>query len=386
MGSATETWSYKAGEKGRNRVRVYEDNRTGIILAEFYEDEKRKRVSLGHRNRTKAKQLADNIAAAIGKAEETSPPVHVTLRELFDNYLSERTPDKKSEETRRHDRMCADMFLSFFGSESKAKTLSRLDWDRFVRERREGRVGPSGRKVSNRTIEYDLKWLRAVFNWATMVGDGNGGVLLERNPLTGLPLPKETSPRRPIMTQERYEAMLRVAEGIDWRFKLALVLANETGNRIGAIRQLRSSDIDLKRGLVHWRAETDKIGFARETPLTEAAIAALVEALEGRPVIGIAWVLPAPKDASKPCSKNLMKNWWKKAEALADVEHIPGLGWHGFRRKFGTELKNAPPRDVRELGGWKSFATPLQYYQQSDEESMREALKTRRTLRSASGD
>jgi hypothetical protein len=111
----------------------------------------------------------------------------------------------------------------------------------------------------------------------------------------------------------------------------------------------------------------------------------LVEAQERCPGIGDAWMMPAPKDASKRCSKHLMMNWWKKADELADLEHIAGLGWHGFRRKFGTELKNAPPRDVRELGGWKSFATPLQYYQQSDEESMREALKTRRTLRSASG-
>jgi hypothetical protein len=69
-----------------------------------------------------------------------------------------------------------------------------------------------------------------------------------------------------------------------------------------------------------------------------------------------------------------MTNWWKHAEALADLGHIPGLGWHGLRRKFGTELKNAPTRDLRELGGWKSFLTPLQHYQQSDEESMREAL------------
>ncbi len=386
MGSAKKNWSYSTGERGRNRVRVYQDNKTWIILAEFYEDGNRKRVSLGHRDLAKAKQQADDMAAAFGKAEKATPLADITLRELFDNYLRERTPDKKSKETRRHDRVSADMVLGFFGPERKAKTLSRLDWDRFVRERREGRVGPSGREVGNRTIEYDLKWLWAVFNWATTVADGNGGVLLERNPLRGLPLPKETSPRRPIMTQERYESMLKVAEKIDWRFKLALVLAHETGNRIGAIRQLRWSDIDLKRGMVHWRAETDKIGFERETPLTEDAIAALVEAQERRPVIGDAWVMPAPKDASRPCSKNLMKNWWKHAEALADLEHVPGLGWHGLRRKFGTELKNAPPRDLRELGGWKSFLTPLQHYQQSDEESMREALKTRRILRSASGE
>ena len=34
------------------------------------------------------------------------------------------------------------------------------------------------------------------------------------------------------MTPERYEAMLAVAEGVDWRFRVALVLAHETGHRI----------------------------------------------------------------------------------------------------------------------------------------------------------
>ena len=31
-------------------------------------------------------------------------------------------------------------------------------------------------------IEYDLKFLLAVLNWATVAGDARGGVLLERNP------------------------------------------------------------------------------------------------------------------------------------------------------------------------------------------------------------
>ena len=45
-------------------------------------------------------------------------------------------------------------------------TLSQRDWDRFIRERRAGRVGASGSPVSDRTIEYDLKFLIAVLNWA----------------------------------------------------------------------------------------------------------------------------------------------------------------------------------------------------------------------------
>jgi hypothetical protein len=38
------------------------------------------------------------------------------------------------------------------------------------------------RRVGDRVIAYDLKWLLAVFNWATVAGNGQGGALLERNP------------------------------------------------------------------------------------------------------------------------------------------------------------------------------------------------------------
>ncbi len=354
MTSAKKHWSYSTGERGRNRVRAYEDHKTGIFLAEFYEGGKRKRVSLGHQDVEKAKQQADEMAAEFGKAPKARPVADITLQELFDNYLRERTPEKKSKEGRRHDRCCAVMFLRLFGVERKAKTLGRLDWDRFIRERREGRVGPSGRKVGNRAIERDLRWLRSVFNWAATAR------LVERNPVQGFPLPKESSPRRPVMTQERYEAMLAVAERIDWRFKLALVLAHETGHRIGAIRQLRRSDLDLPRHVVRWRAEADKIGFGHETPLTSKATDAVEEAQRRNPAIGDAWVFPASGDPSKPCSRYLMRGWWYRAERLADLQHVKGLGWHGLRRKFADELRDAPLRDLQALGGWKNPTTPLE--------------------------
>lgn len=37
MANTKPSWSHKAGEKGRNRVRVFEERGGGVILAEFYE-------------------------------------------------------------------------------------------------------------------------------------------------------------------------------------------------------------------------------------------------------------------------------------------------------------------------------------------------------------
>ncbi|MBI4421866.1 MAG: tyrosine-type recombinase/integrase [Gemmatimonadetes bacterium] len=177
-------------------------------------------------------------------------------------------------------------------------------------------------------VTQNLKTLRAILNWATMAGDGRGGYLLERDPLRGLPYPKEPSTRRPIITDEQFQAILKVSREVSPLFGLALILAHETGHRIGSIRLLKWSDVDVERKTIRWRGENDKIGFDHETWLTDDAVEALGQARRKRGVIGDAWVFPAPLNASKPVSRHLMRDWWQQGEALAKVPHSPGLGWH----------------------------------------------------------
>lgn len=44
-------WSYSTGERGVNRVRVFEHPATGRIFLEYTEEGARKRIALGHRSR-----------------------------------------------------------------------------------------------------------------------------------------------------------------------------------------------------------------------------------------------------------------------------------------------------------------------------------------------
>ena len=60
-----------------------------------------------------------------------------------------------------------------------AATLSQRDWDRFIRARRAGGVGPSGKPVSDRTVEYDLRLVIAIFTWAGKSRDERGRLLLD---------------------------------------------------------------------------------------------------------------------------------------------------------------------------------------------------------------
>ncbi|WP_420447568.1 hypothetical protein [Candidatus Palauibacter sp.] len=227
--------SYSAGEWGRNRVRVFPDPKTGLLQIEWRENGRRLSRSLKHRDWARAKRQADEAAAGFavhepnGKAE--AEPEMLTLERLFDIYGEEVTPTK-TDKSRRYDRTAMRMFLGFFGRDRYPATLSQRDWDRFIQARRSGRVGPSGKPVSDRTTEYDLRFLIAVLNWAAKSRDEKGRLLLDSNPLRGLKTPKEKNPTRVVLSEGEYQAMLGVSRQVDWRFHVALVLAHETGQRV----------------------------------------------------------------------------------------------------------------------------------------------------------
>jgi integrase len=362
--------SYSAGEWGRNRVRVFPDRKTGRFQIEWRENGRKLSRSLKHRDWARAKRQADELAAGFTSPESRreAKPEPLTLGTLFDIYGEEVTPTK-SERSKRYDRVATAMFVRFFGRHRKPETLSQRDWDRFIRARRAGRVGPSGRPVSDRTVEYDLKFLMAVLNWAAKSRDEEGRLLLQSNPLRGLRTPKEKNPTRVVLTQAEYEALLRVSRQLGWRFHVALVLAHETGHRIGAIRQLRWCDIDIEGKTIRWRAEHEKTGYEHRTPMTDEALAVLQEARSQHPGIADAPVLPAPRDPARSVGRSRVRFWWNKAERLADLEPKPRRGWHSLRRKFASDLMSQPLKVLCELGGWKTPLTVMQCYQRKGPDS-----------------
>ena len=372
--------SYGAGEWGRNRIRVFPDPKTGMYQIEWRENGRRLTRSLKHRDWRRAKRQADEFAAGFARQEPNGKAEPLTLGRLLDIYGEEVTPTK-AETSQRSDRAATRMFLRFFGRGRSPASLSQRDWDRFIQARRAGRVGPSGRPVSNRTIEHDLKFLIAVLNWAAKSRDERGKLLLASNPLRGLRAPTEKNPTRVVLSEEEYQALLGVSRQVDWRFHVALVLAHETGHRIGAIRQLRWSDICLESGVVRWRAEHEKTGYEHRTPVTDEAVVALEEARRMSAETGDTPVLPAPTVASKCAGRSLVRAWWYRAQTLAGLEPKRGRGWHSLRRKFASDLMDQPLKVLCELGGWKTAKTVLECYQRADEGQLRKALDARRRPR-----
>ena len=72
---------------------------------------------------------------------------------------------------------------------------------------------------------------------------------------------------------------------------------------------------------------------------------------------------------------SVAENWLLRAYALAGLTKLRGGLWHPFRRKWATERKPYPLRDVAEAGGWSDVQTLLTCYQQPDAETLRMVIE-----------
>lgn len=392
METVPSDWSYSAGERGRNRVRAFVREGRGFWL-EWHErhpetgERKRRRISLDVETTEAAKAEADEQAGTLAKREPVPEPEGgISLRRLFDKYLRKWSPKVGERQQRFHERL-AELVCRYFGPHEPAASIDREAWDDLAADRAAGVTDARGRPVAEEdrrpvkpvTVRRDLKGLHAVMRWGVSTDN------LDSNPVESYPYPQDKNVNRPRVRPERYRDMLRVAEEVDdaGRFRCALVLAHETGHRIKAIRHLRWSDVDLDRALIRWRGEWDKQGEMHVTPLTECAVDALEQAREEQPGVGEAWVFPSPTDDSKPVSRHLARDWWYRAERLADLEPVEGLGWHGLRRQWADEHREAPLKDLADLGGWKTPRTITEVYQGRDFDSMREVQEKRKEVRGA---
>ena len=380
--------SYIAGEKGRNRVRLFTWPSQGTALwVDFQEAGRRRKQCLGHADWDRAKRQADEIAARLGQGETLPQPARVkvlTCAKLFDMYEREVTEHKNSASARGHDRRTLKLFRRAFGEERDITTLNVRDWDSYIRRRRSGELAPPPRRknakvkpqpVRLRVIEQDLKLLLAVLNWAERARADGSGYLLDRNPLRGLKVPKDPSTRRPMFTPAQVAALQRAADEHSGLAKMLVMLCYYTGHRGGAIRQLRWSDIHIEAGTIRWRGEIDKIGNDHTTPMHKDLAAYLKAERKRVKAIGDVWVCPHPYDAEKPMSREYaVKKLWPALRSAAGIPAGEHYGWHSFRRTWTNQLRAVPLKELQTLGGWKSTQTIVQVYLQADEGAQRAAL------------
>jgi len=279
------------------------------------------------------------------------------------------------------------LFTAAWGRARIVDSFCERDWQRFIELRRSGKLAPAGREgkaVRDRMLEYDLRLLLAVLNWATKQKDELGAFWLTANPLRGQRVPAEKNPHQPTLSRADYEALRKVAGGVSPRFELALVLCNETGHRLNSVRQLRWSDVDLEARTISWRAETDKSGKAHQTPLSATAVALLRGAalLAAPPTadgqIRDGWLFPS-LTSTRALGRRTFYHWWKQAVEKAEITVPPKCAFHAFRRKLASELAREQLAVVKALGGWSAAHVVVNRYQKVSIDVQREVLESRGT-------
>jgi integrase len=278
------------------------------------------------------------------------------------------------------------VLLAYFGEECDVRTLTENDQRAFVSKRLAGGIKVGDRetgKVRSRAAEAETKLFHTMLRWATTVRAGKGQRLLADNPLQGVRNVREEKPLRPVATWERFtktrEAARQLAEAQgstpeqrrEWiQLELALVIAEATGRRLGSIRQLRWDDWDFERHTIRWRGATDKKGHDAVIRVPEPLVN---EVKSFRVKLGGAFgglVFPSVADRDVAMSGDRFSSLLERAERHAGLSKLKGGLWHPYRRKWVTERKHLPLKDVAAALGSKDLKTLMTCYQQPDDETI----------------
>ncbi len=396
-GKQSKYWSYNTGERGRNWVRAYEDGRDGKLYLEWRDCGQRRRALLRNVQDTEvAKQRADRLAAELGEFQLPESPAPITLDELLRLYGKEVTPGKGGSK-QAHDGRATRVWMAFFDGQPEMErrscrhpsTLDRTDWDRFIEARRTGTIFGWPNEVGERQVQYDLKFMIAVLNWA-MGHKVEGKPILEVSPWQGdlrrsqkWGMPKEQNPLRPGMDEDLRAGL--IANSTSWQFELALTLERETKRRNNTIRRLQWSDIDLEAGVIHWRAELDKTGRENTTPLSREALEAL--RLAPSRGIGATPVFPSSRRHGEPTSRHTFQTWLRRAkqrflQTLPEPQRnqvrnrLLGVGFHAEKREGVRDpaFRSLPSKIQEELAGTR-FETLSNIYDKVGVEEMRAAME-----------
>jgi hypothetical protein len=393
-----QRWKYSVGERPYT-VTVYERRSGGNLYVRVWDGSLRsgrggwRKRSLGHRDRERAKAYAHEQHAKLRQGDEEIRAGLVTLARLLALYRAHHTP-RKARSGQAEDRRRIELWTRSLGAGKDPHRITLAEWEAFQDARRSGAIDARGRSVAEgdrrpvrtRAVEGDLQWLKWVLAWGTKWRDREGRYLMRENAVRGYEIPTEKNPRRPVATQDRYEAVQAVSDRVMMDVRCGdrpelrqsylselLEIANGTGRRLSAICQLRYADLRLAQGpygSIRWPADTDKTGRETVVPIGPGVPSALDRVLRERPGIGGAPLFSHPRDPSRAVTRYMADRWLREAEELAGLEPQKGSLWHAYRRKWATERKHLPDVDVAAAGGWRETGSLKRAYQQADEATM----------------
>jgi integrase len=357
-------WRYSVGEKGYNRVTVYERRIGGPLHVEFWTPA-RKQETLKNltgqalKDKDLAKKIAHRMSEAQARKKEAGNarillgiPEPRTLGELIAEYHKAKDPEWSALH-RKDQKQLRDYWIRRLGAETPLNRITASTIEQHATR--------DGSAWKSRTRQKYLKYMVGLFYYA----QNKLKWITEKENLSAVGMPKVRGESKAYAVEE-VQSLLDVAHRVDPRLAAAVEVAWATGRRISAIRTLRAEA--YMDGWLQFPGATDKARRSGRAYLTESARQAVETLLATPAVKGSGLLFPAGslQDGSRkrqPISDEGLRKMLHRAEKLAGVESVKGRAWHGLKRRFAT-VTEASSAAAKQSGTDKR--TLERHYEQDD--------------------
>jgi integrase/recombinase XerD len=338
------------------QYRVFKNGRSGnyyILYRDPHNIKKRNQLSLKTNNRKLADQLAPKLYEKIvsAEAEKTAPR---SLAEFAAQYLESRGQSLTSS-TQRAYRDSFTQFQKRIGNR-ELSTITARECELFI----------STKQKSAHTAAKHYRTLRTAFDKAVI------WKLIKENPFRTFTKPPIPQTEADYFSEQDFRVFLSSLQGgtyTERRIRHFVVLAYETGLRLGELRNLKITAVDssLSR-LVVQNTPTfrTKSGRQRIVPLSPNALAAIRAQLRDNHENGTdkerESVYLFPSETGGVLSESFLEKQFlpRLRSALPDR---PRLHFHSLRHGFGTRLALAgvPAQQIQKAMGHANVMTTERY-------------------------
>jgi integrase len=252
-----------------------------------------------------------------------------------------------------------DRFRDFLGREPTIDDLDDLTAAKFLRWRSSTVHDPRRGLISPASLAKDSAHIRTVWTWCAKKRlKKSDGELLE---FPDYARPRVPKPRPVAYTIEELQALIETArhrKGLvgdvpaPWYWISKIRAMFETGERIGAVMQIRWGEVDLDRCSLTFLANTRK-GHRETITRAISPDLASVMALHKRPADRLVW----------PWLENRkMLSCYASLKVLCRLAGVPYHPFHSIRKSTASYLKRAGISAKKQLGHSSEEMAEIHYY------------------------
>ena len=314
----------------------------GKYYIDFYADGKRVRECVGNVSRRDAENaLKVRQGEVVQGRYQLQRKVFAPSFEAFVVDYLEYATSHKSSRTLAADQTRL-LHLKPFFERYRLDQITPFLIEKYIHERRNS-TSRRGMPPANGTINRELATLKHMFNKAI------DWKKAERNPVRGIRFLKEPPPVERILNEEEEERLLQASAP---HLRVAILIALNTGLRLGEVLALRWRDIDFRNDLV--TVEHGKGDRRRQVEMNNRLKSALKDY---RRICKSEYLFCSDRTGKPTLSP---KTAFSAAVRRSGIGHIR---FHDLRHTFATRLrrKNVNPFTVQKLMGLSSIEMFLRY-------------------------